>query len=56
MSVIPITTIPEDYIPFGPEWEKEMMKVPKKYLIELLRKELKAKADSQTNDKVEQPR
>jgi len=41
----------DDYIPFGPEWEKEMMKLTKKHLIELLKKscqekiELKNKVD-----------
>lgn len=28
----------KDYIPYGKEWEKELMKLPKKFLIELLRK------------------
>ncbi len=28
----------DNYIPYGPEWEKEMMKMPKKLLIEMIRK------------------
>lgn len=28
----------DNYIPFGPEWEKEMMKLPKKFLIDMIRK------------------
>jgi hypothetical protein len=28
----------EDYEPFGPEWEKELMKLPKKFIIDLYRK------------------
>lgn len=27
-----------DYVPFGPEWEKEMMKLPKQILIDMFRK------------------
>lgn len=26
-----------DYIPYGPEWEKELMKLPKKFLIDRYR-------------------
>ena len=28
----------KDYVPYGEEWEKEMMKLPKKMIIELFRK------------------
>ena len=28
----------EDYIPFGKEWEKELMKLPKKFIIDMYRK------------------
>jgi len=34
-----------DYEPFGEEWEKEMMKLPKKFLVELLKK----KCESEQN-------
>lgn len=27
----------DNYIPYGPEWEKEMMKLPKKFLINMIR-------------------
>jgi hypothetical protein len=27
----------EDFEPFGPEWEREMMKLPKKIIIEMLK-------------------
>jgi len=27
----------KNYIPYGDEWEKELMKLPKKYIIQLLR-------------------
>lgn len=27
----------ENFIPFGPEWEKEMMKLPKKVIIDMFR-------------------
>jgi hypothetical protein len=30
--------IKNDYKPFGPEWEKEMMRMTKKELIEFIRK------------------
>lgn len=30
--------VPDNYIPYGPEWEKEMMKLPKAILIAMLRK------------------
>ena len=30
------------YIPFGPEWEAEVMKTPKKYIVTLLREALLA--------------
>ncbi len=28
----------DNYIPYGPEWENEMMKLPKKTIISLLKK------------------
>ena len=28
----------EDYIPFGKEWEKELMKLPKRVIIDMYRK------------------
>lgn len=28
----------DNYIPYGDEWEKEMMKLPKKYLIDMFKK------------------
>lgn len=28
----------ENYVPFGEEWEKEMMKLPKKFIVEMYRK------------------
>lgn len=28
----------ENYTPYGKEWEAEMMKLPKKFLIEMIRK------------------
>lgn len=28
----------DNYIPYGPEWEKEMNKLPKKFLINMIRK------------------
>jgi len=34
--------IPDSYVPFGPEWEKEVMKLPKKFIVEMLRKALMA--------------
>lgn len=27
-----------DYVPFGPEWEKEMMKHPKAFIVSMLKK------------------
>jgi hypothetical protein len=33
----------KEYTPYGPEWEKEMMKFTKKGLIEFLRKVLTSK-------------
>lgn len=30
----------QNYIPFGPEWEKELMKTPKKFIIDQYRKAL----------------
>ena len=29
-----------DYVPYGPEWEAELMKLPKKFLIPMLRNAL----------------
>jgi hypothetical protein len=34
----------EDYQPYGAEWKKEMMKFPKKVLIEMLKKALEKRA------------
>lgn len=34
------------FVPFGPEWEKGVMKVPKKFIVDMLRKALKPKASS----------
>ncbi len=28
----------DNYIPYGPEWEKEMIKLPKKFLIGMIKK------------------
>lgn len=28
----------DNYMPYGPAWEKEMMKLPKKFLIEMIKK------------------
>jgi hypothetical protein len=36
------STVPDSYVPFGPEWEKEVMKLPKKFIVEMLRKALMA--------------
>jgi hypothetical protein len=30
----------QEYIPFGEEWRKEMKKLPKDFIIDLLRKQL----------------
>jgi len=35
----------ENYIPYGVEWEKELMKCPKKFLIDMLKKELTKSAE-----------
>lgn len=35
----------QDYEPFGPEWEKEMMKFNKAGLIEMLRQQMKVRLD-----------
>lgn len=37
-----VPTVPNSYVPFGPEWEKEVMKLPKKFIVEMLRKALVA--------------
>ncbi len=29
---------PKEYLPYGIEWEKEMMKIPKKFIIDMVRK------------------
>lgn len=29
--------IPENYIPYGEEWKNELMKLPKKFIINMLR-------------------
>ena len=28
----------EEYVPFGEEWKKELMKIPKRFIIDLYRK------------------
>ena len=35
----------EDYVPYGEEWEKEMMKLPKKFLINMYRESKKEHQD-----------
>lgn len=30
----------DDFVPYGPEWEKEVMKFPKAHLVDLLREKL----------------
>lgn len=37
----------EDYVPFGPEWKKEMMKWRKEELVELLRDALIYRIDKE---------
>ena len=34
----------DNYVPYGPEWEKEMMKFTKKQLIDMLRDEINSNA------------
>lgn len=43
-------TIEEIYMPFSKEWEKEMMKFPKKELLRMLKVQLKVKQVSTLND------
>ncbi|WP_167571927.1 hypothetical protein [Aquimarina algiphila] len=38
-----IGQVKQDYIPFVEEWEKEVMKLPKKVIVSLLRDALKNK-------------
>lgn len=38
MSKKQIPEIKDDYTPFGPEWEKELIKFPKAYIIDMYRK------------------
>ena len=45
----------DEFIPFGSEWEIAMKKIPKAYLIDMLRKELKGKHEKLTSPSVEQP-
>lgn len=33
-------SVPDDYVPFGPEWEREVMKMGKPAIIGMLRSEL----------------
>lgn len=41
----------DNYEPFGPEWEKEMMKLPKKFIINMLRKsQLKLKEHEEKDE------
>lgn len=44
------STVPDSYVPFGPEWEKEVMKLPKKFIVEMLRKALMANQESPSHD------
>lgn len=37
----------DNYIPYGPEWEKELMKTPKKFLIDMIRR-IKTKDHSES--------
>lgn len=39
----PSSPIDPNYIPFGDEWDKEIMKLPKKALVEMLKKQLQNK-------------
>ena len=32
--------MPSEYVPYGPEWEREMMMMSKKQLVNMLRHEL----------------
>lgn len=36
----------EDFVPYGPEWEKEVMKMSKVHIINMLRKALTANDES----------
>lgn len=36
----PVPCSPSSYVRYGPEWEAELMTLPKKFLIGMLRKEL----------------
>jgi hypothetical protein len=36
-----MTTDFKEYTPYGPEWEKDVMKLPKKFIIQLLAKKSK---------------
>jgi len=39
----------EDYVPFGPEWEREVMRLTKAQIVEMLRSALmELKANTQT--------
>jgi hypothetical protein len=40
----------DTYVPYGPEWEKEMMKLPKKFIIDMLKKALTEKKQSNESD------
>lgn len=52
----------DNYIPYGTEWEKEMMKLPKKFLINMIKiaqiklhlaeESIKAGEDSTISDKL----
>jgi hypothetical protein len=44
----------DNYEPYGPEWEKEMMKLPKKMIIEMYRgAKLRAKAEAEAVKRAE---
>lgn len=45
-----VPTVPDSYVPFGPEWEKEVMKLPKKFIVETLRKALMANQEAPSHD------
>lgn len=43
-----------EYIPFGPEWEKEMMKLPKKAIIDMFRTKCK-EVQNLKNEQAKEP-
>lgn len=48
--IAPVSTVPDSYVPFGTEWEKEVMKLPKKFIVETLRKALMANQEAPSHD------